>query len=70
MAEENTQEKYDRQIRLWGVQGQKRLSKSSICLLGCAGAGIEALKNLVLPGCGQIVIVDNTIVKTEHLGSK
>ena len=32
--------KYDRQIRLWGAQGQKRLSEARVALVGCSGAGI------------------------------
>lgn len=46
--------KYDRQIRLWGQSGQRRLGEAKIALLGSSGAGIEALKNLVLPGVGHI----------------
>ena len=68
ISQDKTEERYDRQIRLWGVQGQRRLSTSSICLLGCGGAGVEALKNLVLPGVGQIVIVDDAVVQPHHLG--
>lgn len=45
-------DKYDRQIRLWGATGQRRLGNSKVALIGCDGAGIEALKNLVLPGVG------------------
>lgn len=45
-------DKYDRQIRLWGASGQRLLSNSRVALIGCTGAGIEALKNLVLPGIG------------------
>lgn len=46
--------KYDRQIRLWGPKGQKRLTEARVALLSCTGAGVEALKNLVLPGVGHI----------------
>jgi molybdopterin/thiamine biosynthesis adenylyltransferase len=49
-------DKYDRQIRLWGKNGQKRLGEATVALLGASGAGIEALKNLVLPGVGNIEI--------------
>lgn len=46
--------KYDRQIRLWGQKGQKRLGEARVALLGSSGASIEALKNLILPGVGHI----------------
>ena len=51
--------KYDRQLRLWGHSGQRRLGEASIALLGCSGAGIEGIKNLILPGVGNIEIFDH-----------
>jgi amyloid beta precursor protein binding protein 1 len=48
--------KYDRQIRLWGHNGQKKLSEAKVALLGSSGAGVEALKNVVLPGVGHVDI--------------
>lgn len=47
-------DKYDRQIRLWGKRGQRRLGEGRVALVKCTGAGIEALKNLILPGIGFI----------------
>lgn len=45
-------QKYDRQLRLWGANGQGALEDAHVCLVntGCGTVGIEALKNLVLPG--------------------
>lgn len=45
-------QKYDRQLRLWGANGQAALENAHVCLLnnGCGTVGIETLKNLVLPG--------------------
>jgi amyloid beta precursor protein binding protein 1 len=67
MANNNTgngadQQKYDRQLRLWGVHGQKRLMNSHVCLLNAGPTGTEALKNLVLPGIGQLTVVDPHMV--------
>ena len=44
--------KYDRQLRLWAASGQSALESAHILLVnsGCGTAGVEALKNLVLPG--------------------
>jgi hypothetical protein len=44
--------KYDRQLRLWAASGQAALESANILLLnsGCGTVGVEALKNLVLPG--------------------
>jgi hypothetical protein len=41
--------KYDRQLRLWGRNGQKALVESKLLLLGASCTGSETLKNLVLP---------------------
>ena len=62
-------DKYDRQIRLWGAKGQKRLAQARIALLGCSGAGIQGLKNIVLPGIGTIDIWDNRCVQVKDLCS-
>jgi amyloid beta precursor protein binding protein 1 len=44
--------KYDRQLRLWAASGQAALEDAHILLVnsGSGVVGIEALKNLVLPG--------------------
>ncbi|KAI3966741.1 hypothetical protein MKW92_038738 [Papaver armeniacum] len=67
MAEPKT--KYDRQIRIWGEQGQTALEKASICLLNCGPTGSEALKNLVLGGVGSITIIDGFKVEEGDLGN-
>ncbi len=62
-----TDDKYDRQLRLWGSHGQRMLSNASVCLLGCGPTGTETIKNLVLPGVGQITIVDHGDVSDKDL---
>ena len=54
-----TSDKYDRQLRLWGAQGQRALGETCVVLIGTSAAGTETLKNLVLPGIGSICIVDS-----------
>lgn len=61
--------KYDRQLRLWGQNGQKRLNESRICLLTCSGLGTEVLKNLVLPGVGFVTLIDEKEVTERDLGN-
>lgn len=45
-----TADKYDRQLRLWGARGQRKLMHSHVLLVSADAVGVEALKNLVLPG--------------------
>jgi hypothetical protein len=46
------EQRYDRQLRLWGAQGQAALENAHVLLInsGTGAVGIETLKNLVLPG--------------------
>lgn len=64
------EKKYDRQLRLWGASGQEALEETHILLInnGSGVTGIEALKNLVLPGIGQFSILDPSLVTEADLG--
>jgi hypothetical protein len=62
-----TQDKYDRQLRMWGPEGQRKLNRSHILCLGLTAAGTEALKNLVLPGVGHVHIVADAKVTQRDL---
>jgi amyloid beta precursor protein binding protein 1 len=66
------EKKYDRQLRLWGANGQEDLENSHVLLLnsGPGVVGVETLKNLILPGIGHYTIVDihDPIVTWEDLG--
>jgi amyloid beta precursor protein binding protein 1 len=55
-----TTEKYDRQLRLWGANGQRALSETHVILVHPTAVGTETLKNLVLPGVGSFHIIDET----------
>eukprot|EP01029_Cantina_marsupialis_P026533 TRINITY_DN71610_c0_g1_i5.p1 TRINITY_DN71610_c0_g1~~TRINITY_DN71610_c0_g1_i5.p1 ORF type:complete len:431 (+),score=78.62 TRINITY_DN71610_c0_g1_i5:2054-3346(+) len=57
-----TDNKYDRQLRLWGADGQKLLSEAKIAVIGSSAVASESLKNLVLPGCGSFTIFDAATV--------
>ncbi|KAH7424562.1 hypothetical protein KP509_11G013600 [Ceratopteris richardii] len=65
----NNNNKYDRQLRIWGDQGQLALEQANTCLLNCGPTGSEALKNLVLGGIGSCTIVDDSKVEARDLGN-
>ena len=52
-------EVYDRQIRLWGVEAQKRLRSARVLVSGVCGLGAEVIKNLVLAGVKSVTILDH-----------
>jgi amyloid beta precursor protein binding protein 1 len=67
-----TDNKYDRQLRLWGANGQKALMSSNVLLINpqenCRAVGSETLKNLCLPGLGKFTIMDSFAVGPKDLG--
>uniref|UniRef100_A0A453SEW9 THIF-type NAD/FAD binding fold domain-containing protein n=1 Tax=Aegilops tauschii subsp. strangulata TaxID=200361 RepID=A0A453SEW9_AEGTS len=60
---------YDRQIRVWGVDAQKRLSKAHVLVCGVNGTTIEFCKNIVLAGVGSLSLMDDHIVTEDDLNS-
>ena len=55
-------DKYDRQLRLWGANGQRALMGAKILLVNAGPTGTETLKNLVLPGLGAFTLLDHAVV--------
>jgi amyloid beta precursor protein binding protein 1 len=64
-----TTDKYDRQLRLWGANGQRCLGETTVILLQATAVGCEVLKNLVLPGVGAFRVVDSAQVSREDASS-
>eukprot|EP01063_Lacrimia_lanifica_P033772 TRINITY_DN6111_c0_g1_i7.p2 TRINITY_DN6111_c0_g1~~TRINITY_DN6111_c0_g1_i7.p2 ORF type:complete len:313 (+),score=101.42 TRINITY_DN6111_c0_g1_i7:64-1002(+) len=60
--------RYDRQMRLWGVDAQVRMMQAKVLLVNLGGVGAEVAKNLVLGGVGAVDLVDAAAVSTEDLG--
>ncbi|KAL4278201.1 hypothetical protein GQ457_03G016540 [Hibiscus cannabinus] len=60
---------YDRQIRVWGADAQRRLSKSHILIYGMTGTVAEFCKNIVLAGVGSVTLVDERVVAEESLSA-
>ena len=62
-------DRYARQINLpeIGIEGQKKLSNSSIVVIGAGGLGSPALLYLAAAGIGKITIVDGDVVEASNL---
>ncbi|KAJ5584888.1 uncharacterized protein N7459_004688 [Penicillium hispanicum] len=79
-APSSKERKYDRQLRLWAASGQQALEDARVLLVNSDGplgsstsgvsgvAGVETLKNLVLPGIGGFSIIDPATVTEADLG--
>ena len=53
---------YDRQIRLWGMDAQTRMRSTHVLVIGMNGLVNEVVKNLVLAGIGNLVILSDAAV--------
>jgi len=61
--------RYSRQVLLpeIGPDGQKKLAKSKVVVIGCGALGTNALSFLVRAGVGQVTVVDRDIVDLSNL---
>ncbi|KDO28793.1 hypothetical protein SPRG_20000 [Saprolegnia parasitica CBS 223.65] len=60
---------YDRQMRLWGVEAQRRLQNSHVLISGLTQLGAELAKNLVLSGM-NVTLHDTNVVTQDHVESQ
>ncbi len=51
-------EQYDRNIRFFGKDGQKRLSAAKVAVVGIGGIGTHVVQQLALLGIGQLTMID------------
>ncbi|MGN7678593.1 MAG: HesA/MoeB/ThiF family protein [Anaplasma sp.] len=61
--------RYTRQITVpeIGVEGHKKLRRSSVLVVGCGGLGSHVIPILVACGLKRIVLCDDDVVKTSNL---
>ncbi|XP_059661666.1 SUMO-activating enzyme subunit 1B-1-like [Cornus florida] len=60
---------YDRQIRVWGADAQRRLSKAHILVSGLKGTVVEFCKNIVLAGVGSLTLIDDRPVTEDAISA-
>lgn len=58
-------ELYDRQIRLWGLDAQRRLRAATVLIIGMKGLGAEITKNIVLCGVKAVTLMDHREIDAE-----
>jgi len=62
-------ELYDRQIRLWGLDAQRRLRAANVFLSGLKGLGCEVAKNVILSGVDKMTLCDDEEVSKTDFDS-
>ena len=50
--------RFDRNIALFGQEGQARLRSTSVAIVGVGGLGTHVVQQLVMLGVGEIVLID------------
>lgn len=60
-------ERYDRQIRVFGVEGQLKLKKAKVTVIGVGGLGSISSLYLTAMGVGKLVIVDHGKLELSNL---
>ena len=50
-----------------GVEGQKKIYHSSICIVGCGGLGTSAAQYLSMSGIGKLVLIDHDSIILSNL---
>lgn len=60
-------ERYNRQLRIFGEEGQEKLKKAKVFIAGAGGLGSPISIYLAVAGVGRIRIVDNDRVELSNL---
>lgn len=60
-------ERYDRQIRVFGVEGQLKLKGAKVLVIGVGGLGSPISLYLTAAGVGKIILVDSEDVELSNL---
>jgi molybdopterin/thiamine biosynthesis adenylyltransferase len=60
-------ERYDRQIMIWGKEGQEKLKRSTVAVIGNGGLGSPVAYYLAAVGVGRIILVDSEYPELSNL---
>jgi len=67
MLTEDEIRRYDRQIRIFGEEGQNRLKRAKVFIGGVGGLGSPLSIYLAVAGIGKLRIIDKDVVALENL---
>ena len=61
------QERYSRNVRLFGEEGQKKIEDCSVAVFGVGGVGSYAAEALARAGVGKMLFVDGDCVEESNI---
>ncbi|AFK21733.1 ThiF family adenylyltransferase [Pyrococcus sp. ST04] len=67
MLSERELERYDRQIMLFGREGQEKLKESKVAVVGVGGLGSPVAYYLTAAGVGRILLIDEQVPELSNL---
>jgi molybdopterin/thiamine biosynthesis adenylyltransferase len=67
MLDQADEARYERQVRLFGAEGQRRLKMARALVVGAGGLGSSVSVYLAVAGVGRIVVVDGDVVEISNL---
>lgn len=59
--------RYERQVRLFGAEGQKSLKRATALVVGAGGLGSSVSTYLAVAGIGRLIIADGDVVEESNL---
>ena len=59
-------DRFDRNIRLFGSEGQQRLARAHVTILGVGGLGSHVVQQLALLGVGALSLVDDEEISVSN----
>jgi len=60
-------ERYIRQVKLIGEEGQEKLKSSSVLIVGCGGLGCPISLYMATAGVGKLTLIDDDVVSLSNL---
>ncbi|OPX77554.1 MAG: putative adenylyltransferase [Methanosaeta sp. PtaB.Bin039] len=67
MSHHDSPGRYSRQLPLWGIEGQERLSRATVLVAGAGGLGSASSFYLAAAGVGCLRIADSDTVEVSNL---
>ncbi len=59
--------RYERQLKIFGAEGQKKIECAHVAVAGCGGLGCNVITELALAGVGKMTVIDSDYISETNL---